>query len=287
MTQLAIKKSPGDATTNMETFFHSLLVEPLPTADRHTLHLLSRFFYSGLMQTKAGRVRLANYYFETGERYARELPRDTHLWLVVQDEYLPKKAYYLHKTGQMAAAEVMVRQAMDTMKTLEQQGFEHLLFGRVQQYHNLARLYFTYGQTKDAIIMAANLVAFLLSGQSEDLPDLNVPLYKHPEKYALLNYLFICQVLFETLGIILRFSKGEALQTNSQIFLGPIVAAVQHYQPKDEDEVLMKEYIHAYMFLHRGEYDRFRQEAETFNKEYEGFYPDSRKTMLEYAARFT
>ncbi|KAA2243511.1 hypothetical protein F0L74_13545 [Chitinophaga agrisoli] len=284
MTQLATKKSLSETSANMEAYFHGLLVQPLATADKHTLHLLSGYFYKGLMQTKAGRVGLANYYFETGERYARELSPDTYLWLVVQDEYLPKKAYYLHKTGQMAAAEIMVRQAMDTMKALEQQGFEHLLFGRVQQYHNLARLYFTYGQTKDAIILAADLVAFLLSGRSDKLTDLNVPLYKHPEKYALLNYLFICQVLFETLGIILKFSKGDALRTNSAMFLGPVVAAVHQYQPKDADEVLMKEYIDAFTFFHREEHALFRQKAASFNKEHVAFYPDSRKVMLEYAA---
>jgi hypothetical protein len=287
MDQLTARKPRHETSASMEAFFLSLLLQPLVTEERHTAQLLGGYFYKGLMQTKAGRVGLANYYFEKGEHYAGTLARESYLWLVVQDDYLPKKAYYFHKTGQKDLAEDMVKEAMDTMKTLEQMGFEHLLFGRVQQYHNLARLYFTYGQTSDAIVISAELVAFLLSGYSEKLADLNVPLHKHPEKYALMNYLFIGQVLFETLGVILKFSNRDSFVFNSRAFLEPVLKAVNSYEPADLDEAVLKQYISLFTFFYRQEYTRFYQEASLFDADNPGFFPGSRKTLRDYAVYFT
>jgi|GEM_PF-2457874 len=264
MLLLTTSASLTQAAERLESFFNDVLLAQLSQEDRHMLYPLNSWFMKGLNHSKSGSITLAKYYFEQGERYEKTLAKDTLLWQAVQNEYLPKKAYYLYKTGEKDFAERMLREVMLNMQTMEQQGFEHLLFGRIQQYHNLVRMYFAYGQTDDAIRLAAEVTGFLLKGHSENLTDLNVPLVKHPEKYELFKYLFICQVLFETLNVMIAFLKAPQLIKKINELLQVVLPAAKQYQTGSEDAALTKQTILLFESFYEGDYKRFCEETDLF-----------------------
>ncbi|PSL49467.1 hypothetical protein CLV51_101800 [Chitinophaga niastensis] len=248
----------------LEAFFNDVLLAQLTQKDKHTLYPLNSWFLKGLNYSKSGSMVLAKYYFEQGERYEQTLPKGTLLWRAVQNEYLPKKAYYLYKTGERDFAEKMLHDVMLNMQTMEQQGFEYLVFSRIQQYHNLVRMYFAYGQTDEAIRLSAEVVAFLLKGHSEKLIDLNVPLVQHPEKYELFKYLFICQILFETLNVMIAFLKEPQLTIKVNELLQVILPAAEQYQPFSDDADLTKQTILLFESFYAGNYKLFCEKADLF-----------------------
>lgn len=264
MLLLTTGASLMQAAERLEAFFNDVLLAQLTPEDKHTLYPLNSWFMKGLNYSKSGSVVLAKYYFEQGERYEQALVKDTLLWQAVQNEYLPKKAYFLYKTGERDSAEKMLHEVMLNMQMMEQQGFEYLVFGRIQQYHNLVRMHFAYGQTDEAIRLAADVVAFLLSGHADKLTDLNVPLAKHPEEYEVFKYLFICQILFETLNVMIAFLKAPQLTIKINGLLEVVLPAAKQYRPFSDDADLIKQTILLFESFYAGNYKLFCETADVF-----------------------
>ncbi|MGO4289252.1 hypothetical protein [Chitinophaga sp. RAB17] len=282
MLLLTTGASLTQAAERLEAFFNDVLLAKLTPEDKHTLYPLNSWFMKGLNYSKSGSMELAKYYFEQGERYEQSLAKDTLLWQAVQNEYLPKKAYYLYKTGERDSAEKMLHEVMLNMQAMELQGFEYLVFGRIQQYHNLVRMYFAYGQTDEAIGLASEVVAYLLSGHSDKLTDLNVPLAQHPEEYDVFKYLFICQVLFETLNVMIAFLKVPQLTIKVKGLLEIILPAAKQYQPYSDDAQLIKQTILLFESFYAGNYQLFCEEADLFGANNPEQYIPAKKCLESY-----
>jgi len=256
-----IKKRIKTESDRLEVYFNDLLIGTLTEQEKMDFFPLSSWFTKGLNLSKEGRLMLAGHYFSSGERYQQALTREGMLWLLLQTTYLPKKAYYLYKTGNRAAAEEMVHASMDIMKRLELDGFEFLVYGRVQQYHNLARMYLAYGQTQHGLRLVAHTLEFLLTRRSTLLTDLNVALARHPEEYSSYNYLFIYQLFFETIEGLLRYS--DTLEEKARELLRVVLPAAGVYAPVHEEGVIFQRSILVFQAFYDGDYEYFCREAES------------------------
>jgi hypothetical protein len=255
-----IRKRIKAESDRLEVYFNDLLIGKLTEQEKMDFYPLSLWFTKGLNLSKEGRLMLAGHYFSSGERYQQAIAREGMLWLLLQTTYLPKKAYYLYKTGNRAAAEEMVNDSMDVMKRLERDGFGFLVYGRVQQYHNLARMYLAYGQTQQGLRLIAYTLQFLLTGRSSLLTDLNVPLDQYPDEYSTYNYLFIYQLFFETIEGLLRYPG--TLAEKARDLLRVILPAAGVYAPAHEEGLIFQRCILVFQAFFEGDYERYCRETE-------------------------
>lgn len=280
MTNAKILQHQSDVAEELEAFFNELLFAQLPLEGKQTLYPLMEWFYTGFKYIKAGYQGLADHYFDKGERYSQTLEKDSLTRQIMQIYYLPRKSYYLHKTGDPCAAEKMIFLALEDMRKLESQGLEYVVFFRIQQYHNLARSYFYYGRTGDGIHITANLLVYLLTGRSETLPDLNVSLTMYPEKYEQLYYLTVVQVFFETMNVLAKLSADPGRYANS--LLSSVLPAARLFRSLQEEARILQGCILLFEAFYNGEYSRFCREAGEFVSGHPGKYQHYKKTLNIY-----
>jgi hypothetical protein len=273
-----------DTVAAIEAFFNDLLYARLPVQARQSLYQFSSWFRKGLDHAKEGKLGLAGHYFEIGERYRQHLKKEGLLWQALQNIYLPKKAYYLYKTNDQIAAEEMLYEVMGNMQKMEEQGFEDLIFGRVQQYHNLARMDFTYGRTEEAIRIVSQVLVFLLSGHSTVFTDLTISSSQYQDKFDLLTFLFIIQLFFETMVVIAKFSTD--LVQKAVVFLHTVLPAARQYQPELEDARSIKRCILLFEPFYEGDYDLFCRDAEWFIADNPGLLAIPKSSLELYIGRY-
>ncbi len=120
----------------------------------------------GLNYARQGKLSSAGQVFAEARIARRPLVANPILDQLVDVAALPAVAYLYYKQAQFAEAESLLIESIDSDAELLTEGIYILEYHRVQQLHNLARLYFRQGRLADGARLIALALKFLVYGQT-------------------------------------------------------------------------------------------------------------------------
>ncbi|BAV04872.1 hypothetical protein SAMN05421788_11810 [Filimonas lacunae] len=136
----------------------------------------------------------------------------------------PRLSYCQYKKKDFVGALDFTYEIIAANQYLQQQGYQYLFFSEIQQWHNVSRIYFSQGDTKEAIAVCVRCVDDMAkqSGKWESFVLLNG--ISEGTLIAESQYGMLIQVLTETFIRILKLYKKETvlLRYWLQQFMNPL-----------------------------------------------------------------
>ena len=168
---------------------------------------LSSYFTTAFNAAKKNKLQVAVYHFNQGSLLLKGAETSAYYqWSALFA--LPKKAYFLYKSGNITAAERMTRDIINLCGILRESGHEYVIFAQLQQCQNLARLYFFSGRVDTAIELCNQCLQLLYCGTSglTTSPYLSGDMDPVKDELAIAFYY---QLFVETLYTFLKIAKGK------------------------------------------------------------------------------
>lgn len=189
------------------TLLEKSLNEQLSKEELFRYNVLSSYCKTAFDFAKKNKLHLSAYHFDKGDLLLKE-SKNTLFFKWAALYALPKKAYFLYKGGELASAEIMTQYVINLCGLLRDHGHEYVIFAELQQYQNLARIYFFSKRIEKAIDLCNQCLQLLYSGsssltESNYLSDESDPV--KDELCIAFNY----QLIVETLYTFLKVSKGD------------------------------------------------------------------------------
>ncbi|PJJ53151.1 hypothetical protein CLV45_3809 [Hymenobacter chitinivorans DSM 11115] len=238
----------------------------LPAHDRQTLFIVSKLFADGAAESGGRRLHLARHLFERGEKYVAAIPAEKPvLKLFLSNIYDRSKSFYHYRTGNPTEAIQLVHNALVNNITLEANGFEFLVFDRVSQYHNLAKVYFGLQQPERGFEILSDSICFLMTGRARVLTDLNRNyLGVYNADLIQMRYSLLALILCETLTNLQKGTDAESFVRDSEAFMTPILAAAPEFVLHEPQEEFLQQWLLVVQLFYQRQYSRFREAAAAF-----------------------
>lgn len=245
----------------------------MTVAEKHTLFMVSKFFTDGSAEVGRGNFGIARYYFERGEAYLSSVPEEQEiLRRMILNVYHRSKSFYHYRLGAFDEAIRLIEETMVNNRYLERNGFDFLIYDRVQQYYNLSRIFFARGEAAYGLELLAESTRFLMIGQSETLPDLNDYAVLQPsDDIRRLRFSLLCQILFETTEVLREGKDIKGFLTGGEAFFERIFIASPLMRLDYADEGALRKWLLALESLFR-QPARFPAKVMSFNKTAMNFY---------------
>jgi hypothetical protein len=255
----------------------------LSAQEKQTLFMISKFFTDGAAEVGRNRTALAEYYFKIGESYYEIAESNALLKQVIANVYDRSKSFYYYKTGNTAKAIDLINHTLINNRLLEEKGFKFLVFDRIQQYHNLSRIYFSVGKINDGFKLLTGITCFLVQGSCDLIPELNENfIAEYDDDLCKTKFYMLSQILFETTEHLLSIKDAEEfLITSTQYFSGIFVAANNYLVLVPEDK-LLKEWILILSDFYQKKIKRFKLQANEFIHKKPPFYNGLPHKYLNY-----
>lgn len=250
----------------------SALNKHFDPADKHSLFLVSKFYTDGAAEVGRNNLTIAAYYFSRGEAYHRMLTKESEIQKRILDNvYHRSKSFYYYKQKDFKTSITLISQTLENNQYLEKKGFEFLLFDRVQQYFNLARVYFAKDEPDQAFKILADSTAFLIKLRAGLLTDLNDHALKdYTQDISRLRFALLFQFVFDTAEQLFRISdRKEFFITSSKYFIH-VTKAAASFKVIQPDDVQMKEWLMLIKLFYDKKTAIFEKEAALF---FEKNYP--------------
>jgi len=245
----------------------------LSPQDKQSLFMISKFFTDGAAEVGRNRFLLAEYYFKQGEIYYGNAGDNSLLKQVITNVYDRSKSFYYHRTGNSEKAIELINNTLLNNKLLEEKGFKFLVFDRIQQYLNLARVYFSLGDTQKAFELLIGITCFLIQGKTNLLPDLNENfLTEYDEELRKTKFSLLCQILFETTGHLQKIKDKEQFFSESIQYFSGVIEAANGYVIFLPEDKLLKKWILTLSYFYSEKYKKFNTKAKDYLKNEPPFY---------------
>ena len=246
--------------------FTETLNKLLAPDDRQTLFIISRFFADGAAESGRRRLRMAQYFFERGEKYTADIPAEKiFLKGFLNNIYDRSKSFYYYRIGNPAEAIRLINNTLINNQVLEANGFAFLLFDRVSQYHNLAKIYFSLHQPQQAFEILSEIVCFLMVGRSDFLPHLNNNyLTIYTQDLINMRYSLLADILFETTSNLQKETDKEIFFQESKAFFLPILRLAPGLIILEDKEALLQNWLLLISLFYERKFHLFKKEAEAF-----------------------
>lgn len=218
---------------------------------------LSSYFTTAFNAAKKNKLQVAFYHLDQGNLLLNGVESSAYYkWSALFA--LPKKAYCLYKSGDITAAEMMTQDIITLCGVLRESGYEYVIFAQLQQYQNLARLYFFSGRIDQAIELCNQCLQLLYCGSS----GLTTSKYLSGDTDPLKDELaiaFFYQLFVETLYIFLRIAKGkkEMIAQWVELFLTPHLMSMMENKKSNTEYQQMLEIMHVLQLLSKSNWNDF------------------------------
>ncbi|WP_100338048.1 hypothetical protein [Hymenobacter chitinivorans] len=187
------------------------------------------------------------------------------LKLFLSNIYDRSKSFYHYRTGNPTEAIQLVHNALVNNITLEANGFEFLVFDRVSQYHNLAKVYFGLQQPERGFEILSDSICFLMTGRARVLTDLNRNyLGVYNADLIQMRYSLLALILCETLTNLQKGTDAESFVRDSEAFMTPILAAAPEFVLHEPQEEFLQQWLLVVQLFYQRQYSRFREAAAAF-----------------------
>ncbi|MBT2621283.1 hypothetical protein [Chryseobacterium sp. ISL-6] len=147
-------------------FYMNSLRDHLPIEDRQTLYMISKYFTDAVEFARTN-IHAAKYFFEVGEHYQSEIPKDKILLnKLIFNSYDRAKSYYYFKIKNYDKANERINNTLEINKSLKEK-FPILVFDSISHYQNLLKVLVFQNKKEEANTIIYELVKFLLTGNTE------------------------------------------------------------------------------------------------------------------------
>jgi hypothetical protein len=173
----------------------------LATPERQTLYLLSKFFTDAAAEVTRGRYLLANHLFSKGEHLMTAIDHTAHPLLLafLNNVYNRSKSLFHYRRGETDTAIALIQATVVNNQRLEARGFDFLVFDRVSQYHNLARVYFSIKRPEEGMKVVLDNICFLMTGASSLFGTVQAPgIRDYTKDYLDMRFSLLCQLIVDT-----------------------------------------------------------------------------------------
>jgi len=216
-------------------FFEDYLSAVLSVQNYTDYISINKCYQDGLASFRALQFEEGLSSFKKGEDLCNAISDNTMLDWVNTIAY-PAKAYYFYKTNNYNNAIEYTQKAIFLFECLYDQGHELNVFGVIQQYHNLSRIYFTYKEFEKAVALSIEIFGLLLTGRSP-ITSARITDNQYKEQKDFLISGYVTQVINEALYSILRLSGPKS---SIQKHLSNLLCGLYKSLDANKDSLLYK-----------------------------------------------
>lgn len=235
-------------------------------------------FQHALNLAKSKKLEESARAFDEGEQTLENEKKGTDLSAVLMDTLYPKKAYLYYKLKRMSLARLLTYKSILTNEGLKiSRGYNFLVFIQIQQYHNIARIFFAESKLKDGIQLSYRLIWFLLTKESAGVKYLDKIEHPVQEEESQLRCAMTYQVLFELLGVLARMKNNVALYLKSLIvFLNEIIL---QFNVCNEREHTLKNFLIVFSGIDLQDRSHYINAANHFLRTSKEMFPNTEKVI--------
>jgi hypothetical protein len=235
-------------------------------------------FQNALNLAKSKRIEESVRVFEDGEKKLVNEKKGSDLNAVLLDTLYPKKAYLYYKLKRMSLARLLTYRSILTNEGLKiSGGYDFLVFIQIQQYHNIARIFFAESKLKDGIRLSYRLIWFLLTKEPAGVKYLDKIAHPIQEEESELRCAMTYQVLFELLGVLARMKNDVALYLKSLIvFLKEII---QYFSACNEREHTLKNFLIVFSGIDLQDRSHYINAANHFLRTTKDMFPNTERVI--------
>lgn len=209
--------------------FLSAVDEHLSGNEKRTLFMISRFYTFGAAAVGERNMHLADHFFKRGQQYFDQIPEECvlmkKLLINIHDR---SRSFFFHRKGEFDKATELIENVLGINRELEELGLPFLLFDRVQQYQNYAKVLFSRGDINEGLTMLAGATSFLISKKSELLPSLEANyLTDYGKEHKIIRTQLMLDILLETSENLLL--KNESNVDQIAFFFDPVLQHFDEY----------------------------------------------------------
>lgn len=244
--------------------FLNAVNDHLDGAEKRTLFMISRFYTFGSASVGERNFRLAAHYFEKGLKYFDEIPEEqAMLRNLLVNIYDRSRSFYYHRLGEYDKAIELIENTLSNNKALEKEGLSFLVFDRIQQYQNYARVLFSKGEPGKAMDMLASSVIFLINQKITKIPELEEHYlvdYSDEEK-ALRTQLLMDMLPGTAQELLLKKSDTEI---DPMVFFEPIFNELENFPLFLNEDEFMRRWLVILRIYLTEKTPHFLQEADDY-----------------------
>lgn len=235
-------------------------------------------FQNALHLAKNKKIEESVRAFEDGEKRLGNEKQGPDLMAIMSDTLYPKKAYLYYKLKRMSLARLLTYKSIITNEGLKiSGGYNFLVFIQIQQYHNIARIFFAESKLKEGIRLSYRLIWFLLTKESAGVKYLDKMEHPVEEEESLLRCAMTYQVLFELLGVLARIKNGVGLYLKSLIvFLNEII---QYFSACNEREHTLKNFLIVFSDIDLQDRSHYINAANHFLRTTKDMFPNTERVI--------
>ncbi|MCF6402939.1 hypothetical protein L3C95_08650 [Chitinophaga filiformis] len=216
--------------------------------------------------------------FEEGEKKLGNENKGSDLNAVLFDSLYPKKAYLYYKLKRMSLARLLTYRSIIANERLKiSRGFNFLVFIQIQQYHNIARIFFAESKPKDGIRLSYRLIWFLLTRESAGVKYLDKIAHPVPEEESQLRCAMTYQVLFELLRVLAKMKNDVALYLKSLIIF--LKELIPRFNDCNEREHTLKNFLTVFTGIDLQDRSRYITAADHFLRTSKDMFPNTEKVI--------
>lgn len=210
-----------------------------------------------IREARTGSMHAATQLLTEAETYRSQLAPAPWLSQLLDISALPAVAYLRYKQDRLAEAERLLRFSIESDAGLLAEGYYILAFHRVQQLHNLARLYFKKQQLAAGAAFIREGLAFMLLGRTPSTGSG----WQHQDVEAVpvrLRSDMSLQLAGEVLALMPHYPREERL------LFYETFGDLTDWQPQTESERALLDWITAKAHFLGGRFERFLPAAAEF-----------------------
>ncbi len=235
-------------------------------------------FQNALNLAKSKQLEESIRVFEEGEKRLANEKKGSDLNAVLSDCLYPKKAYLYYKLKRMSLARLLTYKSIITNQGLKiSRGFSFLVFIQIQQYHNLARIFFAESKPKDGIQLSYRLIWFLLTKESAGVKYLDKIEHPVQEEESQLRCAMTYQVLFELLRVLAKMKNDVALYVKSLIVF--LKELIQQFTASNDMEHTLRNFLIVFSGIDLQDRSRYIDAANHFLQTSKDMFPNTEKVI--------
>lgn len=216
-------------------------------------------YETGLKLSREGKLKGAEQVFAEADEACHQLNSDPAFGQLVQVAALPAIAYLRYKEARYREAESLLIASIDSDAQLLSEGFYILEYHRVQQLHNLARLYFRQNRLDDGAQMIAEALQFIIYGHKPSVGNGNGWQEQNTAQIpAQLSSDMLFQLTNETAGLFLAYPDRN--RQLCQIAFRNLAFA----NARTDDEDILQQWFWLKEIYAKDQFNRFLQESLVF-----------------------
>lgn len=264
----AQQKDPPDYFTDL---WNDLFNKKISEEERMPLNFIFKQYQEGLHAAKRNEINLSAFHFQYASRQVTAIQPKKVYRRYLDVTGLPAKAYLYYKKNKHDKAMQLLHQALQNDIVLEAEGFHFLTLHRIQQYHNICRIYVTQHKIPAAITLAGHVISYMIDDQFpfQDLQPGMIDIEKEETSY--LRSAMIVQIFTELYGIALTAKINDGEEQALRLFKLSFEHIVNFRIKSAEDEVI---------------YDYYQALSTYYQEDYQQFLPIAHQFIAERDQRY-